>query len=275
MRSMKTISHSPRTIVAIAGIAALAGLATASGSARLPHAKHLEEGLECSGCHTRGEDGLRQAPPKAEQCSDCHDELPGADLSVRPRRLPVPFSHAKHEDLDCADCHGDLAQEGALPKMPAQADCARCHAENGVKTSCKACHGKTRFRPTTHDKGWERRHGKWQGINANDQHGGRCADCHTDAGCTACHQKTRPRSHTGFWRTRGHGLRAEGNRDRCATCHVEASCIRCHRDTPPVNHRGLWTAKHGLAVPGGKSGDIGNCRVCHDPGWCAACHAGQ
>jgi hypothetical protein len=57
-----------------------------------------------------------------------------------------------------------------------------------------------------------------------------CNSCHVDDACRKCHQLNRPKSHTGFWRIRGHGIKGLAERESCINCHVQTFCIRsvCH-----------------------------------------------
>jgi len=254
----------------------LAAAALAFGDHWFDHARHLSEGVECADCHTLAEGGRFHLPVNAEVCTDCHDTPPrahpggaGGVLTTR----HVRFSHARHQEQDCARCHGDLSRPGARPATPDAVHCAHCHRSNQIEASCAGCHGEaTRFKPSGHDRGWVRRHGRTQRVRAVERHGERCEDCHREGQCRGCHQRTRPRDHGSFWRMRGHGLRADTDRKRCTTCHVEAYCIRCHRETEPLNHRGAWRQRHGRAIAGGYSGELGRCRVCHDTGFCTLCH---
>ena len=155
------------------------------------------------------------------------------------------------------------------------------YAENGTSEEapledfrCKDCHGQDRFFPSYHKPAgkWKRRHGHRvntvvepaQRIKAQiplkPGHIYDCSLCHVDDACRKCHQLTRPQDHTGFWRMRGHGIRALAKRESCANCHNEVFCIRCHQNTKPINHRGNWNMVHGKAVAGGHTE---RCSVCH------------
>jgi len=244
-----------------------------------PHAPHVAEGLECGDCHELATDGVRHGMPAPDMCTDCHETPPPQPAAPRAdrarRRGELRFAHRPHrEAASCADCHRGVSAAGAGLPAPTGADCLGCHAARDVAGSCTDCHGAARFRPAGHDQGWARRHGRLAGLRATARHGERCADCHRGDGCRACHQRQQPRDHTGYWRLRGHGLRAAGDRERCAACHVEAYCIRCHRETPPQSHRGgQWVRRHGQVIPGWLAGELGNCQLCHALGFCARCHS--
>lgn len=158
---------------------------------------------------------------------------------------------------------------------------------------CKDCHGQDRFLPSYHMPAgkWKKRHG--YRVNTLVKPGPRikekiplkpghvydCGLCHVDDACRKCHQLNRPKNHTGFWRMRGHGIKALAERESCAYCHVETFCVRCHQNTKPINHRGNWKMVHGKAVAGGHTE---RCSVCHpriitrvhvgDSPQCLPCH---
>lgn len=92
----------------------------------------------------------------ASQCGTCHvvvKEGEPKDWTVRPIRLAERwqpksiFSHAKHGDLQCADCHGGAADsltstDVLLPKIET---CRDCHGGGEstarVPSTCIMCHG--------------------------------------------------------------------------------------------------------------------------------------
>ena len=156
------------------------------------------------------------------------------------------------------------------------------YAENGApeearleNLQCKDCHGQDRFFPSYHKPAgkWKRRHGHRVNtmvkparrikakIPLKPGHVYDCGLCHSDDACRKCHQLNRPQDHTGFWRMRGHGIRALAKRESCANCHNEVFCIRCHQNTKPINHRiANWRGIHPRAVAGGHTE---RCSVCH------------
>lgn len=158
---------------------------------------------------------------------------------------------------------------------------------------CRDCHEKDRFFPTNHKPAgkWRKRHGfranvlvfpdrrEWNRVKTG--HAYDCSNCHVDDQCRKCHQLTRPDSHNGFWRIRGHGIRAVAERESCTVCHIETFCIRCHKTTKPINHVGNWNILHQRAVARGQAercwvchprviyrvrvGNTPECNVCHPP----------
>lgn len=132
-----------------------------------------------------------------------------------------------------------------------------------------AAQGKIPFpRPDSHKGNWLEFHGRTVPlsviVNGPGQAGNSCYACHEKADCIMCHNTQMPRDHNNFWRIRGHGLQASGNRERCLACHKQDYCIRCHNETAPPTHTAGWVKRHCSwchfdrgAVP------AGNCGVCH------------
>ena len=238
------------------------------------------DGLESSGARLeRNMDAEYGGPRKEILCQTCHpkeDDSQTLPSTVAPVGPPDPeswvvrFAHAPHEDVTCLTCHKDVSEAAAGP-VQVQA-CLDCHGEAIESGRCRDCHEKDRFFPTNHKPAgkWRKRHGfranvlvfpdrrEWNRVKTG--HAYDCSSCHVDDQCRKCHQFTRPDSHTGFWRIRGHGIRAVAERESCAVCHVEAFCIRCHKNTKPINHVGNWSSVHGRAVA---TGQAERCWVCH------------
>ncbi|MDY6933302.1 MAG: cytochrome c3 family protein [Spirochaetota bacterium] len=232
-----------------------------------PHDAHLED-IECIGCHKTAQEEDKPGFPDKEVCTDCHDDTEGVDLSglpTRPLYLNARFPHGSHSDVECKECHGDLAEEE--PKIMGVDECLKCHEENELELSCKDCHGQDRFFPSYHKLAgkWKKRHGLRVKTIMKSDHAYDCGVCHTDDACRKCHQFSRPQDHTGFWKIRGHGIRALAKRESCSNCHNEVFCIRCHKNKKPLNHRGNWVNLHGKTIPGGHAGNTNRCNVCHLP----------
>ncbi len=213
------------------------------------------------------------APLEQVPCVECHQGVTQGVESLpvpsEPGNLGVKFSHKPHEKIDCLTCHNNLS--GAAGDVRVE-ECFGCHEERIAKGKCRDCHGKDRFFPSYHQPAgkWMRRHGlrantmvmpdrrAWNRVKPG--HVYNCSACHVDDQCRKCHQLNRPESHTGFWRIRGHGIRALAERQSCASCHVETFCVRCHKTTKPINHRANWNMLHGKAVARGQAE---RCWVCH------------
>ena len=182
----------------------------------------------------------------------------------------VRFAHTVHNKVECSICHEKTPGQSSGP-VQVEA-CFDCHHEAIDTGRCRDCHEKDRFLPTNHKPAgkWRKRHGyranvmvfpdrqSWNRVKTG--HAYDCAGCHVDDQCRKCHQLNRPDSHSGFWRIRGHGIRALAERDSCSVCHTETFCVRCHKSTKPINHVGNWNMLHGRAVT---QATAERCWVCH------------
>ncbi len=130
------------------------------------HYKHTQElELECVMCHQGVKDKVRATIPSIEICIECHSEpvtdspeeekirtyySKGEEIPWK-RLFQVPehvfFSHRRHvtvADLECENCHGDMAQRTKPPsKAPMKIKmnkCLSCHRKLQAKTDCVSCH---------------------------------------------------------------------------------------------------------------------------------------
>jgi hypothetical protein len=129
------------------------------------HKKHVKDlDLACTTCHAFYEKESFSGLPGADVCASCHAEAQGkseeeaklvkllgsgAALTWKPlfRQPPhVAYSHRRHvvvAKLECASCHGAVAETSVPPRRVrrlAMDDCVGCHLEKGVSTDCTACH---------------------------------------------------------------------------------------------------------------------------------------
>jgi hypothetical protein len=251
---------------------------TASGAeispSPFPHDVHgVDKSMECSACHTMAKNGEPGFPSK-KTCVECHKDgdvgFNGRPRSTSTSSSSIRFSHGKHGKLSCSECHYP-GKSRAFTASPT-GTCLTCHTAKNVSPACGDCHA-ARFKPGYHSGGFRMNHSRMEASTGNKaSHGRDCGTCHERPACTACHQTMKPRSHNGFFRMRGHGLKATMDRKSCTTCHAESSCVQCHSQTKPMNHRGAWETTHGRTIPGGLTGSMGNCALCHKPSWCAGCH---
>jgi hypothetical protein len=124
--------------------------------------------LACVVCHRGVETRAIASIPSPRFCVRCHATAPVTrpeelqqwmDISPegvvervgweRLYRIPkhVYFSHRRHvvlAKLDCAVCHGDMAEQTTPPSHPLTAismdECLDCHEQQGVSTDCASCH---------------------------------------------------------------------------------------------------------------------------------------
>lgn len=130
------------------------------------HAVHHEQDTACADCHLRASEGPYATLPGMKTCLLCHEEPQGEspeEPRVREyaeRDEPIPwvqvnhvvghvyFSHGPHmalADMECSDCHGDVA---SLEEPPAHSQvswltmdaCMKCHEERGASNDCLVCH---------------------------------------------------------------------------------------------------------------------------------------
>lgn len=141
-----------------------------SDLADLNHAKHIEFELECVMCHAGVEEHARAGVPSVEVCMECHEGDTAEDLGGTrnarlivehleageelwwPRLYGLPdhvvFSHRRHVvfgEIECAECHGDIAKTTTLPEEPvwrtlSMDGCMECHERRGASLDCLACH---------------------------------------------------------------------------------------------------------------------------------------
>lgn len=129
------------------------------------HKIHIETGLECGDCHLYFETQIFSGLPTIGICMDCHDEAISASPEEEKIRtiaaaggelawnqiyeMPshVYYSHRRHVvagELDCATCHGPIAETTAPPPQPLRTIsmdfCLDCHRQNNVSEDCIACH---------------------------------------------------------------------------------------------------------------------------------------
>jgi hypothetical protein len=128
------------------------------------HQRHVEEGLECSACHTGCESQVSSGLPDAQVCALCHAEPQGegaeeaklvaalqagdslAWQSIFSQPPHVFFSHRRHvtvAGLECATCHGAIGESTAPPterRALTMGQCIACHEKARASTDCTACH---------------------------------------------------------------------------------------------------------------------------------------
>jgi hypothetical protein len=284
---------------------------------------HPDSTVQCRDCHAqRGADRMRVQLAVVKNCFDCHGiaaahlEAPDTACAtchvplVQAVRLtreevgdfPVPESH--RQSGFAAAGHGELARAGT----PIAASCATCHARD----FCTECHVNAPDVPAIQalapdprslahtaeleapaghrDPAFLRRHGGQARKEA-----ARCAVCHTQESCLACHtaspasvqaipaagpgrgrgatiRRERPTSH-GLDFSELHAEPASARPQSCSGCHTRADCLSCHRpdaaDAAPGYHPAGFLTSHPAAAYTRES----SCSDCHNQGqFCANCH---
>ncbi len=259
----------------------------------------VENCLECHGIRT----AHLSAPDTA--CVTCHVPLVQAVrlTEERVKGFPVPDSH--REPGFASTGHGKLARAGGAPVA---ASCATCHARD----YCTQCHvnapevqaiqalgpdprslaieAKLEAPEDHADPNFLRRHG-----GQVRKESGRCAVCHTQQSCVACHvgspasvqaipiagpgrgpgatiHRERPISHgQNFSKT--HAEPASARPQTCSGCHARAECLSCHRPDAAEASPGFHPAGFLTTHPSAAYSRESSCSECHNQGqFCTNCH---
>lgn len=135
---------------------------------RFSHRLHARA-MKCVGCHAQAATGAAAGTPRLADCLDCHEGAQATSPEGRKEEAKldayatakgeVPwvritalaphtfFSHRRHVALakvECATCHGTIAETDALPARPlvdlTMTRCMSCHRQRGAALDCLACH---------------------------------------------------------------------------------------------------------------------------------------
>jgi hypothetical protein len=127
------------------------------------HKTHVAAGLTCTGCHTIAPPGDLAGYPNVNFCMGCHSSIKKNSPSIQTLAAyakdekPVPwvkvytlppfvyFSHQVHykkAGVQCAECHGPVAERDALGKERGleMNDCMKCHDQRKAPNGCDVCH---------------------------------------------------------------------------------------------------------------------------------------
>ena len=247
------------------------------------------------------------------RCDGCHTGW-SADAPLRVARVEVPpanlrFSHRAHTSRGqrCESCHGDLRAVGLATRfeLPPMRSCVSCHRVGGTAPeACATCHLtepdgvlRTRFaegvlNPPRWMRGLHHDADFWFTHRvAAAESAARCADCHRDDECAACHDgRVRDRrTHPNDYLTQ-HPIDARLNANTCTSCHRQSTfCVACHEragvaqssapaaraqtrfhPSPEVWSGRVLTARH-HGVEARRS--LNTCVSCHAERDCVTCHA--
>ena len=272
-----------------AAVLGLALLVAGGGEARaltqqqdtFPHLRHERLFPVCTGCHQGVPSGDTQTfYPAPATCNGCHDGATVRRVSWTPpgsELTNLRFTHPRHSQLvqaegraeqACESCHTPAgASRMAVSSEVQVGTCWSCHEgrDHRIDTECETCHvplADTRFDaeriadlpvPADHEPARfpSGEHGRLARANL-----ARCATCHTQERCVACHVDTgrapirampqappemtlptfaahynEPASHVDDGWIASHGSQA--SRSRCATCHTSDDCRSCHVSPAP------------------------------------------
>lgn len=334
---------SPVRAVALA--LALTGLVLVSVSrlgarqeAPFPHEEHAGLFPVCAGCHQGIETGdVVTSFPEPARCTGCHD---GVDLvrvtwdGPSERTSNLRFDHLEHgEELqragdpvpECTSCHSEPGgQRMSVGDTPQLETCWGCHAHerdehftSGPEAECTVCHvpmassGFDRERlmaleaPADHEAPGFILGGHGEAVASDPA---RCATCHVQDRCVACHVNTDlaeiasipaappemdqpeweseypvpPTHEVGGFRTAHAPDR--GDATECSVCHTSDSCLSCHAPPGPSAVASL-PARSEVVAPGVHFDvqppethgspffmSAHSAIAAGDPGQCATCH---
>ncbi len=256
---------------AAGGAWAVDGAMQQSGS--FPHERHAGLFPLCTGCHEGVPTGDRsEFYPEADACALCHDGVLQVEVDWLPpsRRVTnLRFEHDEHPQFtsdpeqSCGRCHSQPEGDRMSVTGDIQLDlCWLCHqaTSHKVDAPCTLCHvplaesglGLADIESISMPEDHEdeaflvEAHGQMATSGVE-----RCATCHTQDRCVACHVDTErpeiqtlqpapvgmelpplvsyyvePATHEDDGWFGEHGLQA--SRDACATCHTQDDCLSCH-----------------------------------------------
>lgn len=203
-------------------------------------------------------------------CTSCHSMLV---IGMK--------EHQSVTDPTCAQCHPNIVQNDIGHIVVTNSTCFTCHfrnvAGNNSISGCLSCHGppkemvqsnSTNFNHTTHlSKGYD------------------CLTCHTNTStgandivpkdkCFTCHNVPARLDKYGDFNI-VHTTHVSNNKIACYNCHGDVKhaptikdnlCDTCHSNQHPKD----WLVTHKTQVLAGTGVA---CNNCHQPKFCADCHA--
>ncbi len=219
------------------------------------------------------------------------------------------FPHGVHVEagLECAQCHGDIAQsenlrEHYLPKVEACVDCHEradlerwgyasiegdrprfpdfSHKAHISETlTCEGCHGALWKPEMVEAETGHPAHGLCMTCHNGVDQEAECVDCHADlregkrlSGSQAEMNIPKPMDHhPRFLHDHQFASRLDGN--QCRECHTQdLFCAECHMGTnvEVLVHERNWLVTHALSA----RKNLMDCQSCHDLAEdCSECHA--
>ena len=128
------------------------------------HKTHVgQAAIKCLDCHAIKDPGFQAGYPKEAACMGCHVAVKKDSPAIQKlaawarSKTPAPwvkiysvpeyvwFSHDVHVKgvkLECAACHGPVAEREALykEKPTNMFSCMACHSQRGASNGCDVCH---------------------------------------------------------------------------------------------------------------------------------------
>jgi Cytochrome c7 and related cytochrome c/Cytochrome c3 len=129
------------------------------------HKQHVSLGVKCADCHTIRKPGFVAGYPQEATCMGCHVSIKKDSAAIQKltefakAKQPVPwvkvyrvpdyvwFSHELHHKeagIECAECHGPVAEREIIVKEKATSmkACMDCHDKRKASNECDVCHDK-------------------------------------------------------------------------------------------------------------------------------------
>ncbi|MGE0160866.1 MAG: cytochrome c3 family protein [Gemmatimonadales bacterium] len=131
------------------------------------HSVHIQNEIECARCHEGAATQEQAGLPAMAECASCHrrqatdhpavqafmeqyangngEPMVWRKVHVIPTSAMVHFKHSPHirAGVECATCHGDVAQMTVAQQVVDVANmgwCLDCHREQGASVDCLTCH---------------------------------------------------------------------------------------------------------------------------------------
>ncbi len=239
------------------------------------HAVHAARNIGCAQCHGSMKGvGLatRDQLPTMETCLRCHQNGSEAAFSQKVQGLPKGTCTTCHEAR--TESNGAVAKEGQ--RLGGR---MRVVFPEGTLLPPMTMNG------AGHDVDFLARHKFVAGLDSS-----LCANCHTDASCTDCHDgRVRPRNiHPNDYLSL-HATESRLKTTTCTSCHQETNfCLPCHQrlgiaSSSPLNrkdasrfHPPKETFSDLPRKPGHHAQEaarnLDSCVSCHTERDCVACH---
>jgi hypothetical protein len=223
------------------------------------------DGNDCLGCH---QDIFQEQPRTAPTASagglparlgSLVSDVRALFVQQAParRELPLDFSHRRHREVQCTECHNTDRTHGAV-MVTGTRECQACHHTTAVANPCTACHTRPEIEGRRHRVQQTLQLSTGAARNRALSFGHRE---HRDITCQNCHTESLTRAST----------------QSCDGCHTEhhrptAQCITCHLK-PPANAHDLNS--HLTCSGSGCHTQLPFQGVPRDRNACLSCHQDQ
>lgn len=236
---------------------------TPSGDIKIPHDKHLAQGISCVTCHS----GVAHGTISERQVTIDGDFERWTPVLGRQNMVPA---FRTIEMNQCLDCH---------KARNAPQECKTCHTKiippASHQTSAwvqEGVHGQEAFQSITE---CNKCHNNTLSFNAVHKSDPVTEYARSNTFCVTCHLK-KPANHNSSWGSQ-HGISAGNNEKGCLVCHESATakktdnapatvCKSCHGKPHPIP-----ASSHPIPLPKGTQPKA-ECYSCHQETTCTRCH---